>query len=94
MRYSNNKWYNFETNFVKNGSLYSFFNATIPGFSTFAIVGSEVVETGVPPKSDDPEIPWVIIIGFVVSVTIILIIILFKARYIYFEKKESDETEK
>jgi len=92
MRYHNDTWNTLNTTKINKSETYIFFNASTPGFSTFAVVGSKVVESEkLSTTSEDPEIPWILIIGFIISVTIILIIVLFKARYIYFEKKETDE---
>lgn len=33
-----------------------------------------------------PEIPWTVVIGVITSTAIILVTVLFKARYIYFEE--------
>ena len=62
------------------------FIAETPGCSTFAVVGSTLVEIPEPYVTETPEIPWMVIIGVIASTTIILVTVLFKARYIYFEE--------
>jgi hypothetical protein len=62
------------------------FEAETPGCSTFAVVGSTLVEIPEPYVSETPEIPWMVIIGVITSTIIILVTVLFKARYIYFEE--------
>ena len=91
MRYNNDskKWNCLKTyinSSGKNNKTYLFFVAETPGFSTFAVVGSDIVQEGSTVK-EDTQIPWSIIIGFIVVAIIILIVVLFKAGYIYFEKK-------
>ena len=44
---------------------------------------SEGLERSESYTSEDMSIPWTIIIAFITSLTIILVVILFKARYIY-----------
>jgi len=91
-RYHDNEWESLiSTNITSNESDnidYVYYNAQLTGFSTFAVVGSKVIEKGETLGTEDPEIPWVIIIGFIIIAIISLIIVLFKAGYIYIEKEE------
>jgi PGF-pre-PGF domain-containing protein len=91
-RYHNNEWESLiSTNITSNESdniEYVYYSANLTGFSTFAVVGSKVIEKGETLGTEDPDIPWVIIIGFIIIAIISLIVVLFKAGYIYIEKEE------
>ena len=83
IRYHDGEWQNLSTILNSENETYIYYTAVSPGFSTFAVVGSEVVERSESYTSKDMSIPWTIIIAFITSLTIILVVILFKARYIY-----------
>ena len=83
IRYHDSEWQNLSTILNSENETYIYYTAVSPGFSTFAVVGSEVVERSESYTSEDMSIPWTIIIAFITSLTIILVVILFKARYIY-----------
>jgi len=88
LRY-NNTWEILPTNQIDiDNDSYFIFESITPGFSTFAVVGSKVIEKGETYTDKKDEIPWILIIGFIISAVVILIIILFKARYIYIKKEE------
>ena len=80
-RYYNNTWQKLNTTKINESDTHFFYEAKSPGLSTFAVIGSKVVES--PKKYEEPEIPWTIIIGFIISAIVILIFILFKAKLIY-----------
>ena len=82
IRYHDSEWQNLSTILNSENETYIYYTAVSPGFSTFAVVGSEVVERSESYTSEDMSIPWTIIIAFITSLTIILVVILFKARYI------------
>jgi len=91
LRYKNNRWGNLTTTLIsEEHEAYILYEAETLGYSTFAVVGSKVVEKG-PPEPDEPEIPWIIIIGVIIAAIIILLFVLFKARYIYIEEVEVPE---
>ena len=81
LRYYNNKWQNITTIKIREDEKYYYYEAETTGLSTFAVVGNKVVES--PEKYEEPEIPWMVIIGFIISAIAILIFILFKAKLIY-----------
>lgn len=86
IRYHNGEWQNLSTMLVSENDIYVIFEAETPGCSTFAVIGSALVEIPEPYVSKTPEIPWTVVIGVITSTTIILVTVLFKARYIYFEE--------
>lgn len=85
-RYHYGEWQNLSTNLLSQNETCIVFEAETPGCSTFAVVGSTLVEIPEPYVTETPEIPWMVIIGVIASTTIILVTVLFKARYIYFEE--------
>lgn len=85
-RYHDGDWQNLSTTLLSENDTYIFFEAESLGCSTFAVVGSQLVEISEPYATKTPEIPWTVIIGVIASTTIILVTVLFKARYIYFEE--------
>ena len=87
-------WTELTTTFKKETETHYVYVADIPGLSTFAVVGSKVTESN-ELQTEDFEIPWFLIIGFIVSAFVLLVVVLFKAKYIYFEKDEQvDSKEK
>lgn len=89
-RYHNGNWHNLTTTLLNENTTMLRYQAQIPGLSTFAVVGSQVIEVN-PYQEHLPEIPWIVIIGIVVIASILLIALLFKAGYIYREDKQTDE---
>jgi len=83
IRYYNNSWQNLNTLQIGEDDDFYYYTTETPGFSTFAVVGSKVVETGTESTNNDQEIPWIIIIGFIISAIIILIFVIFKTKLIY-----------
>ena len=86
IRYHDGEWQNLSTTLLSENDTYVFFEAETLGCSTFAVVGSTLVEIPEPYVTKTPEIPWTVVIGVITSTTIILVTVLFKARYIYFEE--------
>ena len=83
IRYHDGVWQNLSTTLGSENESFIYYIAVSPGFSTFAVVGSKVVEKSESYSSDEMNIPWSIIFAFIISLTIMLVFILFKARYIY-----------
>lgn len=98
LRYHNNSWQKLNTTYLEPANPlieYSYFLSTTSGFSTFAVVGSKVVEKGKTlDKPEDEPIPWPYIIGFIIAAVVALIIILFKTKLIYVEEVEIDDKKK
>lgn len=86
IRYHDGVWQNLSTTLTSENETCISYTAASPGFSTFAVVGSKVIEKGESYGSDDVGIPWSIIIAFIMILTIMLVFILFKARYIYLKE--------
>ena len=94
LRYHNNTWQDLTTIFINENETLTYWDSDVPGFSTFAVVGSKVVEKQSQDATDDePEIPWIIIIGFIISAIAVLLIVLIKGKYIYIETTEVSEEE-
>ena len=89
IRYYNNSWVKLNTSFIKETEDDKLlFQSKTLGFSTFAVVGSKVVKKDEPLRPpDEPGIPWIVIIGLIISAIVIFIIVLFKAGYIYIERE-------
>jgi PGF-pre-PGF domain-containing protein len=90
-RYHQGKWQDLTTGYLKEDDEYVYYVSFSTGCSTFAVIGSQVVQVN-PYETGMPEIPWVMIIGMIVGATILLIVVLFKAGYIY--KEEEPPTDK
>ena len=89
-RYNDGTWEKFTATIVsEEHETYILFKVEVPGYSTFAVVGSKVVEKE-ETFQEEPEIPWIIIIGVVIAAIVVLMIVLIKARYIY----KDEETRK
>ncbi len=83
MRYHNGSWQNLTfTEITDIDIVYLYFFSETPGCSTFAIVGSKAVEIK-QYQSQMPEISWAFIIGTIVITNVAIVLVLFKAGYIY-----------
>jgi PGF-pre-PGF domain-containing protein len=95
IRYHDGEWQNLTTNLVSENETHITYVAETAGCSTFAVVGSTLVEISDPYVSEVPDIPWTIIIAITSSSTILLGFILIKARYIYIgEEGNTKKTKK
>ncbi len=92
MRYHNSTWMNLTTTIIDEDDEFVYYEAKTEGLSTFAIVGEGIIKTDQGP--DLPDIPWIVILGVIIVATIILIIVLFKAGYIYTDQERSIEKSK
>ena len=90
------EWMELETELIdKNDEYTYYYKAITPGFSTFAIVGSEVVEISESYSTSGIIIPWTFIIGGTAITIIFLTAFLFKTGYIYFgDEKNSIKKKK
>ena len=84
IRYHDGEWQNLSTTLISENETYLYYTTESPGCSTFAVVGSKIVENSESYVTDKVSIPWTIICIITVLLIIILVIVLFKARYIYF----------
>jgi len=94
IRYHDGEWQNLSTMLLSENDTHVFFEADTRGCSTFAVVGNALVEIPEPYATKTPEIPWTVVIGVITSTTIILVTVLFKARYIYFEEDSHEAKNK
>lgn len=92
MRYHNNSWQELNTTLLVAFDEYVYFLGETPGFSTFAVVGSTSVTKTY--DSDNNKIPLTTIIIIILAIAILLAVILFKARYIYFGEEPPIEKSK
>ncbi len=97
MRYNdeNEEWEQLLTEYLEgmDDDTYAYYNATLTGTSTFAIVGSEISElTGETPKPEG--LLWWPIILFIVVAIILLIAFFFKTGYLYIEKENTGQEDK
>lgn len=83
IRYHDGEWQNLTTRLISENKTHILYVAETPGCSTFAVVGSTLVEISEPYVSESPDIPWTIIIAITSSTTMLLGFVLVKARYIY-----------
>jgi len=89
----NNTWKTLPTDTTGYDVTDYYYESETPGFSTFAVVGSKVVEKNTE-TTQTPEIPWLFIIGFIIAGLAALIFVLFKAKLIYVEVEEVDVPKK
>lgn len=90
IRYHDGEWQNLSTKLVSENETRITFVAETEGCSTFAVVGSTLVEISEPYVSEAPDVPWTIIIAITSSTTILLGFVLIKARYIYIGEESSN----
>ena len=94
MRYHDSQWERLPTNIIEDGDIYYLFESETPGFSTFAVVGTEILPIDPPYKTDVPDVAWLYIIGITSIITFILMVVLFKARYIYLKDEKEEQKSK
>jgi PGF-pre-PGF domain-containing protein len=82
IRYHDGEWQNLSTTLDTENETCIYYIAESPGCSTFAVVGKKVVEKD-EAYGSELTIPWSIIFAFIILLTLILVIIIIKARYIY-----------
>ena len=88
MKYHNNEWQTLTTTYLDEDDNYVYYEVTVTEASILAIVGGEITENeGVSNGMPVEGLPWFIIIGAVIVGIILLIVLLFKTGYLYFEKK-------
>lgn len=85
LRYHDGEWQKLPTKMVNADETYVYYQATSPGFSTFAIIG---IQKG---GETIKEIPWMYLLIGLIGVIILTIFILIKTGYIYLEKDTSGE---
>jgi PGF-pre-PGF domain-containing protein len=94
MRYHNNEWQELNTTFLDINNTNVSFIAETPGFSTFAVVGSANVMSSDTYAPETANIPFEAIIGIITAIVALLIVVLFKARYIYFGENGTEKKPK
>ena len=92
IRYHDGEWINLTTKLLSENETYFVFVAETEGCSTFAVIGSSLVEISEPYVTETPDIPWTFIIGVTSATTFLLGFILIKARYIYVGEDENKKT--
>lgn len=94
LRYHDGEWQHLNTTLITENETILVYEAETPGLSTFAVVGSEIVEVSASYVEEVPEIPWILNLGIIVTSSAILIFILFRSRYIYFDEKSVKRVKK
>ncbi len=94
IRYHDGEWLNLTTKLLSENETHIFFVAETEGCSTFAVVGSSLVEISEPYVTETPDVPWTFIIGAISATTLVLGLILVKARYIYVGEDDNKKTNK
>jgi len=94
VRYHDAKWQNLTTTYLGGNDNYVYYKAETPGLSTFAVVGSELIESSASYVEESPEMPWILNIGIIAASLTILFVVLFKARYIYLDGENSIKSSK
>jgi PGF-pre-PGF domain-containing protein len=86
MRYHDGRWDKLDTILINEDETYIYFKAETPGCSTFAVIGSEIIESSQPYSENGLDIPWSILSIAIIICIIGIVAILFKSRFIYIEK--------
>jgi len=94
LRYHDGEWQHLNTSLITENETNLVYEAETPGLSTFAVVGSEIVEVSASYVEEVPEIPWILNLVIIVTSSAILIFILFRSRYIYFDEKSVKKVKK
>ena len=94
MRYHDTEWQNLTTTYLGENDTHAYYEAETPGLSTFAVVGSELIESSASYVEESPEMPWILNIGIIASSSTMLFVVLFKARYIYLDEEDDTKSSK
>ena len=90
MRYHYGKWQNLSTTLQSEDETYVYYEAETPGCSTFAVIGSKVIEIDESYAAGGIDIPWPVLFGFTVFSFFVLAVVVFKGRIIYIDKSEKE----
>ncbi len=94
VRYHDTEWQNLTTTCLGENDTYVYYEAETPGLSTFAVVGSELIESSASYVEEAPEVPWILNMGIIASSSTMLFVVLFKARYIYLDEEDGTKGSK
>jgi PGF-pre-PGF domain-containing protein len=94
MRCHNNTWQHLNSTYLNESETVIYYQAETPGLSVFAVVGSTNVMSSDTYAPETANIPLEAIFGIVTAIVALLIIVLFKARYIYFGEDHPIEKSK
>ncbi len=83
LRYHDDEWQHLNTTLISENDAVIVYEAETPGLSTFAVVGSEIVEVSASYVEETNEISWILNVVIISSSSIILGVVLVKARFIY-----------
>ena len=92
MRYKDGAWETLDTTYISEDDTYVYYEAEMSGFSTFAVVGQEIVTT-VEKEKPVQLTNYVLIVIAVIAIIIIIVFYLFKAGYLYIEEEKPKEIE-
>ena len=91
MRYHDGKWQSLTTTLQSEDETYVYYEAETPGCSTFAVIGSEVIEIDESYAAGGIDIPWPVLFGFTVLSIFGLAVVVFKGRIIYTDDSSDKE---
>ena len=94
VRYHDTEWQNLTTTCLGENDTYVYYEAETPGLSTFAVVGSELVESSASYVEEVPEMLWILNMGIIASSSTMLFVVIFKARYIYLDEEDDIKNSK
>ena len=92
MRHTSGAWQQLPTTYLREDESYCYYQALTAGTSTFAVIGSHVVD--IPETPEGEPFPWIFVIIGVIAAIILVIAFLFKTGFFYLEDKEIEEKEK
>jgi PGF-pre-PGF domain-containing protein len=84
-------WEILPTTLISEDETHIYFEAETPGFSTYTIVGNKMIETSPSIVEQKSELPVNIGIIIIIAISITLLIMLFKSRFIYKETKFDED---
>ena len=90
IKYKNGIWVIQDTNYLTEDSIYTYYEASMPEFSTVAIVGT-IITTG--EITTVSEFNYFFIVIAVILIIISIVIILFKTGILYIEEENTEEKE-
>ena len=83
MRRYHFEWQDLPTRFTSEDDEFYYFESETPGFSTFTVVGNKIIETSPAIIQEKGEIPIGMGILIITMISLCIVIILFKSRFIY-----------
>jgi PGF-pre-PGF domain-containing protein len=88
VKYKNGSWIIPETNYLTEDNTYTYYETSMSGFSTIAIIGTKIATGKITPAS---EFNYIFIVIAAILIIVLIVSILFKTGILYIEEEITEE---